>query len=163
MIVRTIILSLSALLITSCERLPSDAARPDSALEFPQADRPVSKVVSNEFSNEDARDERGEAVAVMDLANINPGMTVADIGAGEGYYTVRLAQRVGSDGRVLAQDISRDALQRLGQRVERERLEIRLPVAYVASACRRWPDHRGRCRPPDQPPRHPARIAVLRV
>jgi len=123
MIVRTIILSLSALLITSCERLPSDAARPDSALEFPQADRPVSKVVSNEFSNEDARDERGEAVAVMDLANINPGMTVADIGAGEGYYTVRLAQRVGSDGRVLAQDISRDALQRLGQRVERERLE----------------------------------------
>jgi ubiquinone/menaquinone biosynthesis C-methylase UbiE len=50
-------------------------------------------------------------------------MTVADIGAGEGYYTVRLAERVGEDGRVLAQDISREALQRLGRRVERERLE----------------------------------------
>ena len=59
----------------------------------------------------------------MDLADITPGMTVADIGAGEGYYTVRLAERVGTDGRVLAQDISREALQRLGRRVERERLE----------------------------------------
>jgi ubiquinone/menaquinone biosynthesis C-methylase UbiE len=59
----------------------------------------------------------------MDLAAIRPGMTVADIGAGEGYYTVRLAERVGADGRVLAQDISREALERLGRRVERERLE----------------------------------------
>ena len=41
----------------------------------------------------------------MDLAPISPGMTVADIGAGEGYYTVRLAERVGAEGRVLAQDI----------------------------------------------------------
>jgi ubiquinone/menaquinone biosynthesis C-methylase UbiE len=59
----------------------------------------------------------------MDLADLRPGMTVADIGAGEGYYTVRLAERVGGDGRVLAQDISREALDRLGRRVERERLE----------------------------------------
>ena len=36
---------------------------------------------------------------------IKPGMTVADIGAGEGYYTIRLAQRVGAKGRVLAEDI----------------------------------------------------------
>ena len=50
-------------------------------------------------------------------------MTVADIGAGEGYYTVRLAERVGEGGRVLAQDIDRDALERLGNRVERERLD----------------------------------------
>jgi ubiquinone/menaquinone biosynthesis C-methylase UbiE len=50
-------------------------------------------------------------------------MTVADIGAGEGYYTVRLGERVGADGRVLAQDIDTEALQRLAQRVEKERLE----------------------------------------
>jgi len=48
---------------------------------------------------------------------------VADIGAGEGYYTVRLAERVGMDGRVLAQDIDQDALRRLGSRVEDERLD----------------------------------------
>jgi ubiquinone/menaquinone biosynthesis C-methylase UbiE len=50
-------------------------------------------------------------------------MVVADVGAGEGYYTVRLAPLVGAKGRVLAQDIvpaTRDALAR---RVQRENLE----------------------------------------
>ncbi|WP_240311017.1 class I SAM-dependent methyltransferase [Altererythrobacter sp. ZODW24] len=100
-----------------------DGKRPETALEFPQPDRPVSDLGSNQFSTEDKRDSVGEAQKVMDLAEITPGMTVADIGAGEGYYTVRLAERVGTDGRVLAQDIDREALQRLGNRVERERLD----------------------------------------
>lgn len=77
----------------------------------------------NEFRNEDQRDNLGEAEVVMDLAAIGAGTTVADIGAGEGYYTVRLAERVGAKGRVLAQDIDPGAIQRLGQRVERERLD----------------------------------------
>lgn len=114
---------LSTVLLSACGDFATDADRPETALEFPKPDRPVSSVVSNQFSNEDARDERGEATEVMELANISPGMTVADIGAGEGYYTVRLAERVGKDGRVLAQDIDPEALQRLGRRVERERLE----------------------------------------
>lgn len=113
-----------AALLGGCDGLsPVAAKRPDSAAAFPAPDRAVAQVVSNQFSNEDARDERGEAKVVMDLADMRPGMTVADIGAGEGYYTVRLAERVGADGRVLAQDISREALDRLGRRVERERLE----------------------------------------
>lgn len=113
----------SAMLLAGCQYVEPASDRPETALDFPQPDRPVSSVTSNEFSNEDARDSRGEAQKVMDLANIAPGMTVADIGAGEGYYTVRLAERVGADGRVLAQDIDSGALERLGSRVERERLE----------------------------------------
>jgi ubiquinone/menaquinone biosynthesis C-methylase UbiE len=109
--------------LSACEDFGAGSDRPATALEFPAPDRPVAEIVSTEFYDEDSRDERNEAQVVMDLANIAPGMTVADIGAGEGYYTVRLADRVGTDGRVLAQDISRDALDRLGQRVERERLE----------------------------------------
>jgi ubiquinone/menaquinone biosynthesis C-methylase UbiE len=101
----------------------SDPDRPETALEFPEAHRPVSKAGANQFSTEVARDSVNEAKTVMDLAKITPGMTVADIGAGEGYYTVRLAERVGSEGRVLAQDIDRAALRRLGSRVERERLD----------------------------------------
>ncbi len=80
-------------------------------------------MAGTQFSNEIQRDSVGEAKKVMDLAEIARGMTVADIGAGEGYYTVRLADRVGRKGRVLAEDIDREALNRLGQRVERERLE----------------------------------------
>jgi ubiquinone/menaquinone biosynthesis C-methylase UbiE len=113
-----------AMLLAGCDAIaPSASDRPETALPFPAPDRPVAAVVSTQFSNEDARDERNEAQVVMDLADLRPGMTVADIGAGEGYYTVRLAERVGADGRVLAQDISREALDRLGRRVERERLE----------------------------------------
>ncbi|MFO6447432.1 class I SAM-dependent methyltransferase [Erythrobacter sp. NE805] len=116
--------ALAASVLAGCDGLaPATTKRPESALAFPAPDRPVAAVVSNEFSNEDARDERGEAQVVMDLARLRPGMTVADLGAGEGYYTVRLAERVGAEGRVLAQDISREALDRLGRRVERERLE----------------------------------------
>lgn len=90
---------------------------------FPKPDRPVSGLGATQFSTEDARDERGEAESVMRLAEIAPGMRVADIGAGEGYYTVRLAEKVGAKGRVLAQDIDREALDRLAQRVLRERLD----------------------------------------
>ncbi|MFM7349787.1 MAG: SAM-dependent methyltransferase, partial [Erythrobacter sp.] len=99
-----------ALALAACDKVVPLAPGPDdTAAAFPQPDREVAKVVSNQFSNEDDRDERREAQVVMDLANIRTGMTVADIGAGEGYYTVRLADRVGVDGRVLAQDISREA------------------------------------------------------
>lgn len=111
--------------LAGCDRasVQSDADRPETALEFPLPDRPVSALASNQFSTETARDKVDEARKVMDFAAIEPGMTVADIGAGEGYYTVRLAQRVGKDGRVLAQDIDEEALSRLGQRVEKERLD----------------------------------------
>lgn len=100
-----------------------DASRLDTATDFPRAHRPVSDLSGSQFSNETQRDSVGEAAKVMDLAEIKPGMTVADIGAGEGYYTVRLAEKVGRDGRVLASDIDRDVLNRLGQRIERERLD----------------------------------------
>ncbi len=115
---------LAAILTAACDQALLPAASPTAAAPaFPQPDRPVDRPVSTAFGNEDSRDERGEARIVMDLAKLRPGMTVADLGAGEGYYTVRLAERVGKDGRVLAQDINRAALERLGRRVERERLE----------------------------------------
>ena len=109
--------------LASCEPVPPEGDRPESSREFPLPDRPVSDLGSNQFSTETARDSRGEAQTVMDFAEIEPGMTVADIGAGEGYYTVRLAERVGAEGRVLAQDIDDEAIVRLGRRVERERFD----------------------------------------
>jgi ubiquinone/menaquinone biosynthesis C-methylase UbiE len=121
---RSIGLLLATAWLAACQPAAGDESdRPETARAFPRADRPVAGVVSNEFSNEEARDDRNEATKVMDLAGIAPGMTVADIGAGNGYYTVRLAERVGEKGRVLAQDIDDAALKRLGVRVERERLD----------------------------------------
>ena len=117
MIRRAPLLALPLALLAGCDAPTKDVSR------FPLPDRPVSDIGSNQFSTEDQRDSRGEAKIVMDLAEISPGTTVADIGAGNGYYTVRLAERVGEDGRVLAQDIDQEALNRLGRRVERQRLD----------------------------------------
>jgi ubiquinone/menaquinone biosynthesis C-methylase UbiE len=111
-----------ALIAAGCKPAVDDQRLP-GARDFPRAYRAVSAASADASSNEQARDDRREAVTVMDLAAIRPGMTVADIGAGAGYYTVRLADRVGKKGRVLAEDIDRDALTRLGSRVEAEHLD----------------------------------------
>jgi ubiquinone/menaquinone biosynthesis C-methylase UbiE len=119
---RTAFFLLSGAALAGCQPVAEKDDRLESARAFPRPDRAVSDASSTEFSTEAARDEAGEAKKLMDWADIQPGTTVADIGAGEGYYTVRLSQRVGLKGRVLAQDINRDALDRLGERVVRERL-----------------------------------------
>jgi ubiquinone/menaquinone biosynthesis C-methylase UbiE len=102
---------------------PPGNTQDDRSAEFPAADRPVAAIISSRWSDEESRDRLREADIVMDRAGITPGMTVADIGAGEGYYTVRLAQRVGAQGRVLAEDIVPGVRDSLATRVDRERLD----------------------------------------
>jgi ubiquinone/menaquinone biosynthesis C-methylase UbiE len=104
------------LLLGACEQASERST-------FPKPNRPVAPIVSPRYSNEDARDSVGEAETVMKLADIREGMYVADIGAGEGYYTVRLAPLVGKRGRVLAQDIVTETRDALAQRVQRENLD----------------------------------------
>src|SRR3954451_18375703 len=104
------------LLVAACRAQPSEP-------RFPAAHRDVAPTVSDTFSTEDARDRVGEAEQVMELAGVKPGMSVADIGAGEGYYTVRLARVVAAKGRVLAEDIVPDVRDQLSERVQRERLD----------------------------------------
>ena len=111
----------------------------DAPGPFPAADRPVADIVSPRWSTEEARDRANEAGAVMKRAGIRPGMTVADIGAGEGYYTVRLGQRVGRTGRVLAEDIFPAVRDALADRVARERLE-NVSVRLGEAADPRLPD-----------------------
>lgn len=119
-------LLLTLIALAACQAAPAGApvygtSAPASA--FPKPKRPVAGIVSDQWSDEDSRDRAGEAERVMDLLGIRPGMTVADIGAGNGYYTVRLAKRVGPDGRVLAEDIVPSYVARLKGRVEAERLD----------------------------------------
>ncbi|QNA86977.1 methyltransferase domain-containing protein [Sphingomonas sp. So64.6b] len=112
------------LALTACEPGPPRIKKPVEKIgDFPAADRPVAHIVSSRWSTEEARDRLNEAGEVMDKSGIKPGMTVADIGAGEGYYTIRLAQRVGKDGRVLAEDIVAEVRDALAERVARERLD----------------------------------------
>ena len=93
-----------------------------AAGRYPVPVRPVAPVVSDRWQGEDERERVGEAARVIGWLGVRPGMTVADIGAGAGYYTVRLAAAVGPGGRVLAQDVMGDYLVRLQARVTKARL-----------------------------------------
>jgi ubiquinone/menaquinone biosynthesis C-methylase UbiE len=59
---------------------------------------------------------------IMDALGIAEGSVVADIGAGGGWFTIRLARRVGTNGIVYAEDIQRQMLEATGRRVAREGL-----------------------------------------
>jgi predicted methyltransferase len=105
-----------AFAVAACRQQPSEP-------QFPKAHREVAPIVDDSFSTEDARDRLGEAEEVMALAGMKSGMSVADVGAGAGYYTVRLSRIVGSKGRVLAEDIIPETRDQLSERVQRESLD----------------------------------------
>lgn len=65
---------------------------------------------------------------VMEHLGVKPGMTVCDLGCGNGYYSLRLARAVGAGGKVLAVDIQPEMLELLRQRAGRAGLENIEPI-----------------------------------
>ena len=59
---------------------------------------------------------------VMDALGIGENSVVADLGAGGGWFTIRLARRVGPNGKVYAEDVQHEMLEAIRRRVEREGL-----------------------------------------
>lgn len=92
------------------------------ASAFPMPQRNIARIVSPTWADEASRDKAGEATKVMRIVNIRAGQTVADIGAGSGYYTMRVAPVVGPGGRVIAQDIVPRYLDDLKRRTTRAKL-----------------------------------------
>ncbi len=97
------------------------AAAPAGEPVFPVPARPVAPIVSDRWSNEAARNDAGEARSVIAALGPLAGRTVADIGAGEGYYEPPLSRAVGPHGRVVAEDIDPATVARLARRVRRYR------------------------------------------
>jgi ubiquinone/menaquinone biosynthesis C-methylase UbiE len=67
----------------------------------------------------------------LDQIGIRKGSTVADIGAGNGFYTLLLAERVGPAGKVYANDIQPEMLKLLDRRVREQGLKNVIPVLGV--------------------------------
>jgi predicted methyltransferase len=74
------------------------------------------------------REAEEEPSRAIEALGLRPGMTVADIGAGSGYYTVRMARRVGPDGKVYATDIQMGMLSLLQRRAKQEQIQNIVPV-----------------------------------
>lgn len=73
-------------------------------------------------TGERVRDEWQKVDDIFAAMLVKPGAVVADVGAGDGYFTKRLSAAVGPEGRVLAVDIGANALRRLRQRISDEQL-----------------------------------------
>ena len=71
---------------------------------------------------EERRDRQLQPDRVLNAVGLRAGMTVAEVGAGRGYFAVKLAHRVGPDGLVYANDIDSDALETLSERCDDEGL-----------------------------------------
>ncbi len=107
----------AAVLIAGC-RGAGPSAR--AAGPFPAPERPVARIVSSAYSDEATRDRHHEADRVLDRLHVRPGVRAADLGAGDGYYTVRLARRLGPAAVVYAEDVVPEHLKALEARLARE-------------------------------------------
>ena len=78
--------------------------------------RPIAPVMGYQGADwlfRDTREAEEQPEAMLEALKINPGSTVADIGAGAGYTSLRLARRVGAGGTVLATDVQPQMLSML--------------------------------------------------
>lgn len=94
------------------------------AASVPAQSRKTSEPYTGDLSIFDSpgRDERLQINRVMDILGIASGKTVADIGAGSGWFTVRAARRVTESGRVYAVDINSEAIKFIDDRAKKEQL-----------------------------------------
>ncbi len=68
------------------------------------------------------REREDQPEKALDALDLHPGMVVADVGAGTGYITTRLAKRVGPSGKVYAEDVEPEMLDRLRANVAQAQL-----------------------------------------
>jgi ubiquinone/menaquinone biosynthesis C-methylase UbiE len=119
---RNLLTTLFAVVILFASTLPAQTPAPPS--------HPTSTPYTGDLSifEEPGREKRLQIDRVMDLLQLKAGSTVADIGAGSGWFSVRAARRVGANGHVIAEDINPKAIAYIQQRAQREHLANIIPV-----------------------------------
>ena len=116
---------LISLLLLACS-VASIYARPQAqAPSTSEGQRKTSEPYKGDLSifETPGRENRLQINRVMDILGVTQGKTVADIGAGSGWFTVRAAKRVGTAGVVYAVDINPEAVRYIGDRARKEQLQ----------------------------------------
>src|ERR1700684_1499759 len=108
--------TLFAVVVLSASTLPAQTPAPPS--------HPTSTPYTGDLSifEEPGREKRLQIDRVMDLLDLKPGSTVADIGGGGGWFSCRAELSVAPDGRVIAEKIIPKAIAYIQQRAKREHL-----------------------------------------
>jgi SAM-dependent methyltransferase len=117
-------LALGAALVASAQPSAKPGTHPLSGRVF----APVMSYQGAEWLDREERDIEEDPDSALAALGPLQGLVVADIGAGSGYMTVRLAQRVGAAGRVYATDIQPEMITLLRQRIAKEKITNVTPV-----------------------------------
>jgi predicted methyltransferase len=114
---------------TQRQPTPAPSSRPSPSPDD-KIDRPTSEPYTGSLSifEDPNRAEKLQIERVMDLLAIREGSAVADIGAGSGWFTVRAARRVGSQGLVYAVEINQEYVTHIKSRAEKENLGNIRPI-----------------------------------
>lgn len=120
----TAVLAAGLLLLTSSPTMYGATPQATASAGAPGGQRPTSTPYAGDLSifETPGRETRLQIDRVMTLLAIAPGKTVADIGAGSGWFTVRAARRVGPTGVVFAEDINPEAVHAIEARATKEQL-----------------------------------------
>jgi ubiquinone/menaquinone biosynthesis C-methylase UbiE len=94
---------------------------------------PVMGVSGAEWLDRSQREIEEMPETALDAIGIQKGMTVADVGAGVGYFSIRLAKRVGPTGKVYANDVQPEMLAMLKQRAAKAKVTNIVPVLGTES------------------------------
>jgi SAM-dependent methyltransferase len=116
-VVRAVVL----LAVTLACRGPGEAA-PEAGVYAGRTIAPTMSYRGAAWLDRPDRDARERPDAVLDALALREGMIVADVGAGSGYFTLRLARRVGAAGRVIATDVQPEMLAMIDARAAAAKL-----------------------------------------
>jgi len=100
------------------------------------ADRLLRISLSSQLLEEEQQREKHANVPdVMSALGAKGGSRIAEVGAGDGFWVVRLAPKVGPSGQVIGEDVSKEVADRLGRRVREDELaSVRLTIACIFAA-----------------------------
>jgi len=111
-------LTLGAAALVTAQQIASPGVHPISGRRYAQ----TMSYLGADWLDRSERVQEEEPDIALDAIKLAAGATVADVGAGSGYMTVKMARRVGPTGKVFANDIQPQMLSMLRQRLDREKL-----------------------------------------
>ncbi len=127
--IRILIASLALALGAWAYQAASPGVHPVSGRQYAN----VMGVAGASWLERPERDAEENPQAAVEALGLKPGMVVCDLGAGSGYYSIRMAQKVGAQGKVYAVDIQPGMIKLLERRIKDEKIKNVVPVLSTAT------------------------------